>query len=139
MNEKIISRVHWSFWVISIVGLIFYIMGCLNYISQMNAEMVASMPDSVRAIIESRPVWSTVAFAIAVFGGALGAILLLIRKSVAYYVFTASLVGAVVAQIPLLGLTDFPAGVLIGGLSQLIVTVFLIWYSKWAKHKGWIS
>ncbi|NNC68493.1 MAG: hypothetical protein HKN83_10720 [Gammaproteobacteria bacterium] len=139
MNEKIISRVHWSFWVISIVGLIFNIMGCLNYISQMNAEMVASMPDSVRAIIESRPVWSTVAFAIAVSGGALGAILLLIRKSVAYYLFITSLVGAVVAQIPLLGLTDSPAGVLIGGLSQLIVTVFLIWYSKWAKRKGWIS
>ena len=139
MNEKIISRVHWSFWVIGIVGLIFNIMGCLNYISQMNAEMVASMPDSVRAIIESRPVWGTVAFAIAVFGGALGAILLLIRKSVAYYVFIASLVGAVVAQIPLLGLADFPAGVLIGGLSQLIVSVFLIWYSKWAKRKGWIN
>jgi len=139
MNDKIVSRVHWSFWVVGIVGLIFNIMGCLNYISQMNAEMVASMPDTVRAIIESRPTWGTVAFAIAVFGGALGAILLLFRKSSAYYVFIASLVGAVVAQIPLLGMADFPVGVLIGGLSQLVVTVFLIWYSKWTKCKDWIS
>jgi len=139
MNDKIVSRVHWSFWVVGIVGLIFNIMGCLNYISQMNAEMVASMSDTVRAIIESRPTWGTVAFAIAVFGGALGAILLLFRKSSAYYVFIASLVGAVVAQIPLLGMADFPVGVLIGGLSQLVVTVFLIWYSKWTKCKDWIS
>jgi len=139
MNDQIVSRVHWSFWVIGIVGLIFNIMGCLNYISQMNAEMVASMPDAVRAIIESRPVWGTVGFAIAVFGGALGAILLLFKKSAAYYVFIASLVGAVVAQFPLLGLADFPVGILIGGLSQLVVTVFLIWYSKWVKRKGWIS
>ena len=138
MNEEIVSRVHWSFWIIGVVGLVFNIMGCLNYISQMNAEMVASMPDSVRAMIENRPVWGTVAFAIAVFGGALGAILLLIRKSVAYYVFIASLVGAVVAQITLLDIANFPIGVLIGGLSQLVVAVFLIWYSKWTMRKGWI-
>ena len=139
MNDKSVSRVHWSFWVIGAVGLIFNLMGCINFFSQMNADMVASMPEVYRAIVESRPSWATGAFAIAVFGGALGGLLLLLRKSAAYYVFIASLLGAVAAQIPFLGMVDFPVEALIGGLMQLVVGAFLIWYSKWAERKGWIS
>ena len=139
MNDKIVSDVHWSFWVISAVGLIFNLMGCINFISQMNADMVASMPEVYRAIVESRPAWATGAFAIAVFGGALGCLLLLLRKSAAVYVFIASLVGAVLAQIPFLEVANFPVEACIGGLMQLVVGTFLIWYSKWAERKGWIS
>ena len=139
MNDKSVSRVHWSFWVIGAVGLIFNLMGCINFFSQMNVDMVASMPEAYRALVESRPLWATGAFAIAVFGGALGGLLLLLRKSAAYYVFIASLLGAVAAQIPFLGMVDFPVEALIGGLMQLVVGAFLIWYSKWAERKGWIS
>ena len=135
MNDKTVGGVHWSFWGIGAVGLIFNLMGCINFISQMNADMVASMPEVYRAIVESRPAWATGAFAIAVFGGALGCLLLLLRKSAAVYVFIASLVGAVLAQIPFL---DIPFEALIGGLSQLVVGAFLIWYSKQAESKGWI-
>ncbi|MDH3512751.1 MAG: hypothetical protein OER85_18060 [Gammaproteobacteria bacterium] len=139
MNEKTVVRVHWSFWVIGALALIFNLVGCMNYISQMNAEMVASTPDAYRAIVESRPTWGTGAFAMAVFGGALGCLLLLLRKSVAVYVFIASLGGAVVAQIPFLRMADFPVEAWIGWLSQLVVGAFLIWYSTWAKGKSWIS
>ena len=135
MNDKTVGGVHWSFWGIGAVGLIFNLMGCINFISQMNADMVASMPEVYRAIVESRPAWATGAFAIAVFGGVLGCLLLLLRKSAAVYVFIASLVGAVLAQIPFLGI---PFEALMGGLSQLVVGAFLIWYSKQAESKGWI-
>ena len=139
MNDESVGRVHWSFWVISAVGLIFNLMGCMNFVSQMNTDMVASMPEAYRALVESRPSWATGAFAIAVFGGALGAILLLLRMSAAYYVFVASLVGTVAAQIPLVEMADFPVGALIGGLSQLFAAIFLIWYSKYAKRRGWVD
>lgn len=139
MNQKAAFDVHWSYWIIGAAGLIFNLMGCMNYISQMNVEMVASMPEAYHAMIDSRPAWGTGAFAIAVFGGALGCLLLLLRKLVAVYVFIASLVGAVVAQIPFLGMADFPVEAWIGWLSQLVVGVFLIWYSKCAKGKDWIS
>jgi hypothetical protein len=138
MNDKTVVSVHWSFWVIVVVGLIFNLIGCVNYILQMNAETVASMPDVYRAIVESRPAWGTGAFAIAVFGGSLGCLLLLLRKSVAVYVFIVSLVGAVVAQIPFLGMVGFPIAAWIGWLSQLVVGALLIWYSKQAESKGWI-
>jgi hypothetical protein len=138
MNDKTLSGVRWTFWLIGTIGFVFNLMGCINFISQMNADMVASMPEAYRAIVESRPAWGTVAFAIAVFGGALGCLLLLLRKSVAFYVFIASLVGAVVAQIPLVGMAGFPVEALIGGLSQVVIGALLIWYSKRAERKGWI-
>ena len=139
MNEKTVVSVHWSFWVVGAIGLAFNLLGCMNYVSQMNAENVAAMPDMYRAIVERRPAWGTGAFAIAVFGGLLGCLLLLLRKSVAVYVFIVSLVGAVVAQVPFLGMADFPTAAWVGWLSQLVVDAFLIWYSKHAVKKGWIS
>ena len=139
MNEKTVSGVHWSFWLISAVALLFNLLGCINFASQMNAETVASMPEAYRALVENRPPWATGAFAIAVFGGALGALLLFFRKSVAYYVFIVSLMGTVVAQIPVLGLANFPVGAMLGGLSQLLAALFLVWYSHHAKRKGWVN
>ena len=138
MNDKTVSGLHWSFWVIGAIGLVFNLMGCMNFISQMNADMVASMPGAYRAIVENRPAWGTGAFAIAVFGGALGCLLLLLRKSTAFYVFVASLISAVAAQIPLVGMAGFPVEALIGGLSQVVIGVLLIWYSKRVERKGWI-
>ena len=139
MNDKTLSGVHWSFWVIGAIGLVFNLMGCMNFISQMNADMVSSMPEAYRAIVASRPAWGTGSFAIAVFGGALGCLLLLLRKSAAFYVFIASLVGAIAAQIPLVGMADFPVEALVGGLSQVVMGAFLIWYSTRVQRKGWIS
>ena len=139
MNAENAGGVHWSFWAIGVAGLVFNLMGCINFVSQMNSDMVESMPETVRAIVETRPAWGTGAFAIAVFGGALGCLLLLLKKSAAYYVLIASLLGAVVAQLPFIGMAEFPIEALIGGTSQLVVTAFLIWYSKLAERKAWIG
>ena len=139
MSDKTVVSIHWSFWVVGALGLIFNLLGCVNFVSQMNAEAGASMPDAYRAIVESRPAWGTAAFALAVFGGLLGCLLLLLRKSAAFYVLIISVVGAVAAQIPFLGMADFPSEAWVGWLSQVAVGAFLVWYSTFAKSKNWIS
>lgn len=139
MTSTEAGTVHWSFWAIVVVGLLFNLMGCANFLSQMSVDRVASMPEAYRAIVESRPAWATGAFAIAVFGGVLGGILLLLRKSSAYYALVASLVGAVGAQIPFLGMAGLPVEAVAGGMMQLIVGAFLVWYAKWAERRGWVS
>ena len=106
MKDKTVCGVHWSFWAIGTVALIWNVMGIMNFFMQMKAGMLAEMPESQRAIIESRPAWATGAFAIAVFGGALGCLLLLLRKSAAFYLFIASLLGVIVQLIPYLGRFD---------------------------------
>ena len=84
MNDKTVGGIHWSFWVIGAITLIFNVMGAVNYFVQMNADSLASFSEQYRPIIEGRPAWATTAFAIAVFGGSLGCLLLLLRKSAAF-------------------------------------------------------
>ncbi len=140
MNDKTMGSVHWSFWVIGVVALIWHALGSMNFVMQMNTGTVTGMPESYRAVIENRPAWATAAFAIAVFGGAIGSVLLLLRKSAATYLFVASLVGVIVQVFPFVGNPDVQLGIWVGSLMSLVVAAFFIWYSKlYAKRKGWIS
>ncbi len=141
MNDKAVGSVHWSFWLIGAVMLIWNVMGCINFFVQMNPDVLAAYHESERAIVEGRPIWATGAFAIAVFGGALGCLLLLLRKSAAYYLFIASLLGVIVTMTHTLGVgIDFGLGEILGIiLMPLVVAAFLIWYSKQAETKGWVS
>jgi hypothetical protein len=138
MNDKNVARVHWSFWAIGAVALIWNVMGCTNYLMQTNADTLSRYPEAARALVESRPAWATGAFSIAVFGGALGCLLLLFKKSAAYYLYVASLLGVIVTNIH-----TFTVGgsteIWVGSLMSLVVAAFLIWYSKWAARKGWIG
>ena len=55
--------------------------------------------------------------------------------------FIASLLGVIVTMTHTLGVDiDFGLGEILGIiLMPLVVVAFLIWYSKQAEHKGWIS
>jgi hypothetical protein len=141
MNDKTVGGIHRSFWIIGAVALIWNILGIINYFVQMNSDALAAYREAERAIIEGRPAWATGAFAIAVFGGALGSLLLLLRKSAAYYLFIASLLGVIVTMIHTLGVgIDFGLGEVLGIiLMPLVVAAFLIWYSKSAESRGWIT
>ena len=144
MNEKTDAGIHWSFWVLAVFALLWNVLGSVNYLGQMNADLVATMPETHRAIIEGRPAWATGGFAVSVFAGALGGLLLLLRKSAAFYLFVASLLGAMVTMIHTIDVAtskiDFDTieiGVMI--LAPLMVAAFFIWYSKQAEGKGWIG
>ncbi len=138
MNDETVARVHWSFWAIGAFAVIWNVMGSMNYLMQMNADMVAAMPETQRAIIEGRPAWATGGFAIGVFGGALGGLLLLLRKPAAFYVFVASLLGVVVTVIHTVTVArtkiDFGIDeIFIMILLPMVVAAFLVWYAKRAQ------
>lgn len=138
------AGVHWSFWAIVAFALVWNIGGTINFFMQMDANTVASLPETHRAIIEGRPLWATGGFAVAVFGGALGGLLLLLRKAVAYHVFIASLVGAAVTMLHTanvaISIIDFSAvEILVMIVMPLVVAAFMIWYSKRAERNDWVS
>ena len=143
MNDETVSEVHWSFWVIGVVTLVWNVMGAMNFVVQMNADMVAAMPDTHRAIIDSRPVWATAGFGFGVFGGALGCLLLLLRKSAAKYLFIASLLGVIVTMVHTLRVasSEIDFGLLEVSMMiimPLLVAALLVWYSKHAESRGWV-
>jgi len=76
---------HWSFWVICVVSLIWNAMGCMNFIMQMNPAILANFPEAAKSLVATRPIWATAAFALAVFGGLVGDVLLVLRKPIAYF------------------------------------------------------
>jgi len=141
MNDENVVGVHWSFWAIGAVGLIWNVFGAINFVVQMNADTLAAYREVEQALIVGRPAWATVAFAIAVFGGALGCLLLLLKRSAAFYLFVASLLGVIVTITHTLGVdVDFGPGEIVGIiLMPLLVAAFLIWYSKYAEGKGSVS
>ena len=129
------QKPHLSFWIVAIAGLIWNLMGSMNYIMHTNPETVAQMPDVYQMIINGRPSWATGGFAIAVFGGSVGCILLLLRKNVAVPVFMLSLAGIV--------LTVIHATMLVGMVPSSILSVLvggaLLWYATIARRKNWLG
>lgn len=141
MNDMAVTRVHWGFWVISAIALIWNVLGSVNFFMQMNPDMLDAYRESERAIIQGRPAWATAAFAIAVIVGALGGLLLLLRKSAATYLFIVSLAGVIVTMVHTLGVDfDFSAGeILVMVVMPFVVAALLVWYAKHAESRGWIS
>jgi hypothetical protein len=138
------AGVHWRFWAISAIALIWNVLGGVNFFMQLDADIVSAMPETHRAIIIGRPMWATAGFAVTVFGGALGCLLLLLRKSAASYVFVASLIGGIVTMIHTINIASSTikfsvSEIVVMILMPLVVAIFLIWYSKQAASKGWIS
>lgn len=142
-NETAVN-VHWSFWLISVAALLWNVGGAINYLMQTNLEFVTTLPETHRAIIEGRPVWATGGFAICVFGGAVGCLLLLFSKSTACYVFIASLLGVVVTMFHTTNVAiskiDFShVDIFVIIPLPIIVAAILIYYTKQAMNKSWIN
>jgi multisubunit Na+/H+ antiporter MnhE subunit len=105
---------------------------------QMNPDTIVNYPDAAKALISERPIWATVAFAVAVFSGMLGDILLLLKKSVSLYLFIASFIGALVTNSYTFNVTN-AVDIWISSLMSIGVAAFLIWHSRKANIKGWIN
>lgn len=146
MNNTIKRKTHWSVWVVGAVSLLWHLMGCANYLWQMNMspDVLGSMTEAQRAIIVDRPAWATGAFAIAVFGGAIGSIFLLLRKSAALMFFLIALIGVIVSMIPVFSIVN--SGVSFSMFEKImylgltpIFGAFLVWFTRIAMRRGWIG
>lgn len=133
-----------SFWAISIIALLWNLMGVNQYI------LMAYKSESIRtglsaeklALIDATPVWSTAAFATAVFAGALGCIVLLLRKKLANTLFLVSFLGIIIQNIDAFmrfKISEFTGAEITFTLLIPLIGLFLIWYSKKCISKGWLK
>lgn len=135
------GRPHWSFWLVGIIALLWNAAGVANYFLQMDPDILESYRASERALVEGRPAWATAGFAIAVFGGTVGAFLLLLRRSAAFQVFVLSLLGVIVTMAhALTSGVEFGGGELAGIIAMpLVVAGFLAWYASFSAGRGWLG
>ena len=122
------------FWLISTLALIWNLIGVFNYLTQafMTDEILASLPQDQQLMYQEVPAWVTAAFAVAVFSGTIGAVLMLLKKKIATTFFILSFIG-IISQMSY-GLlinenTDSygPMGLL---MPLMIISIggYLIWY-----------
>ncbi|RZN83980.1 MAG: hypothetical protein EVB11_02775 [Winogradskyella sp.] len=127
------------FWIVSVLALVWNGMGVKAYLDQAyNTETYRAMYSEEQIEIAANlPSYITAAFAIAVFGGILGSILLLLRKKLATVVFYLSLL-AVVVQMGYLLINDYASSI---GMTVMIIAfaLFLAWFAKFSASKGYIS
>lgn len=90
-----------SFWVIAVIAFIWNGFGVMAYLGNafMTEEIRAALPKEQLNMLNNTPAWVTAAFAIAVWGGLLGSILLFVRKKQAKRLFEISFLGLIVQLI----------------------------------------
>lgn len=138
------SKPSGSFWAIAIIALLWNLMGVNQYIlmAYKSESVRAGLSAEKLALIDATPVWSTAAFAIAVFAGALGCVALLFRKKIANTLFLVSFLGIIIQNIDAFmrfKVSEFNGVELTMTLLIPVIALFLIWYSKKCISKGWLK
>lgn len=133
-----LKSVAWAALVWNLLGVIAFIMQLL-----MTPEIISKLPADQKAAYSNIPLWSTLAFAVAVFGGTVGCIFLLLKKAVARDCFALSLIAIFIQQfynfiiinsIALLGASAVFMPILV-----VVIAITLLMLSHKGKQQGWLQ
>ena len=145
MNDEATTTVPKMFYWISGAALVWNLLGVAAYVGQvtMSPEALEAMPEAQRALYENVPTWVTSAFAIAVNAGALGCLLLVLRKVLALPVLVVSLIAVLVQMYHNFFMSNamevMGAAAVIGPAFVIVIGIYLVWFANDAKSKGWIT
>ena len=128
----------WAALIWNLLGVFAFIMHLM-----MTPEMISKLPLDQQAAYSDIPLWSTIAFAVAVFGSTLGCLFLLAKNALATPIFALSL-GAILIQqyynfvvinsIELLG-----ASAVFMPIFVIIIAIALLCLSIKGKQQGWLQ
>ena len=133
-----LKSVAWAALVWNLLGVIAFIMQLL-----MTPEMISKLPADQQAAYSNIPLWSTLALAVAMFGGTVGCIFLLLKKAVARACFALSLIAIFIQQfynfiiinsIALLGASAVFMPILV-----VVIAITLLMLSHKGKQQGWLQ
>ncbi len=133
------SGTPWHLWVVGLVATLWNGFGCYMYVMAMirDPATFAAAPPEMVAAFEVAPAWSHGAWALGVWGGLAGSLLLLLRNRIAIHAFVVSLVG-------LVGTTTYETmwDVPVDQIQRLVIWVialFLLWYGWTMRRRGVLS
>ncbi|MEL6686397.1 MAG: hypothetical protein AAFP97_02105 [Pseudomonadota bacterium] len=131
------------FWILGVVFLLWNAFGCVIYIidkAASDAQYAEMYGEAMLATRDVYPLWATAAYAIAVWGGLLAAIFLLLRKRHAAPLFVASLIGAVISFIPVFTESAFKEAsgstYWVMPIIVVLLGLFEVWWSRRARANG---
>jgi hypothetical protein len=130
-------------WIVGILALLWSAFGCFDYLMTVTANQtyLGKMPADQITYMNALPSWLTAFWAVGVWGGLVGSILLLMRSRYSVWAFALSLIGAVVGLGYQMFATTMPASMTSGAMAIMpwviiIIAAFLAWYSWNEEKKG---
>ena len=144
MSEELNAKPPIWFWIVSGLAFVWNLLGVVAYYTQvtMSDEALAKLPEADQAALASLPSWYMGAFAIAVFGGALGCLALLLRKRWAMLLLVLSLAAVLLQQLYFFVLTDLGSkqhgGALVMTIAIPIVALLLVLFARSSSAKGYL-
>lgn len=132
------------FWIVSVVALLWNLMGLMAFAMQMVSKPEAMSDEpAMQAMLANLPSWYFIVFGVAVIFGTLGCVGLLMRAKWAFPVFLISLFGILAQQFYMYFLSSTvevvgPSGLVLPML-VLVIAIALLPFSKMATGKGWLK
>jgi hypothetical protein len=147
MSEETLSKAPKWFLGVAIAALIWNLLGVFAYLGQMylisNPEMLSELPMDEQALYENTPMWATIGFTLAVWGGAIGSLLLLLKKRASKMILMVSFIGILIQQFHSFFISNnfevYGPGAMAMPIMILIVGVALIWLADKGIKEGWIN
>ena len=143
--ETTSAKVPTSFWIVSIIFLLWNLMGVMSFYMHVfiSDEAIAALPEAEAAMYAEYPLWTDIAFAVAVIGGLLASIGLLMRQKGVRFLASISLVAII---IQMTHNVFFTSAMEVYGVAQavtmpilvVILGALLLWYAGRAKDRGWL-
>jgi hypothetical protein len=137
------ARVPVHLWIVGGLALLWNAFGCYDYVmtNMKNQAYLAQFTADQLAYMDSLPGWLTAFWALGVWGGLAGAILLLMRSRYAVWAMALSCIGAVVGLGYQVTIVTMPASMKQGMMGFMpwviiLITIFLLWYSWSMEKKG---
>lgn len=129
------------YMVAAIASLLFMGLGCITYLQHVLADPSA-MSIERRTAYDAEPLWVTAAYAIAVWAGLAGAILLVLRRKLAEPALLVSLVAVLVWLAGLIVVTglreNLSASDLLVAIVVTAITWTIFWFARHSKQRGWL-
>ncbi len=155
MTDAMKATTPWHLWVVGVIAVLWNAYGGYDYTMSMTqgATYMATAgmtPDQI-TYYDGMPAWMTAVWALGVWGGVLGSLLLLLRNKLAFPVFAVSFAAFLTSLLYVYGLSDggkvmgfmMQDGVKVASSMIIIMNVviaagcaFFTWYAWTMSKKG---
>jgi len=138
-----VERTPVHLWIVGALATSWNALGCFDYVMTQtrNEAYLANFTDPQRVYFESFPLWMEAMWALGVWGGLLGALLLLMRSRFAVAAFAISLLGLAASTFYQYVLNTPPADMTGGAMLAMnlaiwAAAIFLLVYSSRMRTAG---
>jgi hypothetical protein len=142
-DEAMENRTPVHLWIVGALATIWNAFGCFDYLMTQtrNEHYLANFTDPQRVYFESFPMWMEATWALGVWGGLAGSLLLLARSRHAVTAFAISLTGLAVSTFYQYVLTSPPPEMSEGAMIAMNVAIWAVAiglpvYAMWMRRRG---